>query len=440
MGYFMQVSVEMTKGLERKLTVRLPAEQIQEAVDERMHSIRGTIKLDGFRPGKVPYKVVKKRFGGQVRQEVLGDLIQSSFQQAVTSQQLRPVGIPNILPLVGDEEGDGFGYTAVFEVFPEFELASVEALEIERPVAEIIDTDIDLMIEELRKQHASWNDIVRPSMRGDQVVIDFNGTVDGEEMPAGRMEKMSLELGSNKMIPGFEDQLVDLTAGEDKTIQVGFPDDYQDDNLAGKEAEFAVHVHAVKAIELPALDDEFFGRLGIREGGIEAFRKDVTDNVQRQLEQIIKNKTKRAVMNALVEANALDIPKSMVVDEIQNCRQQVVQQMQIPKGGDTPDLDDELFREESERRVKLGLVVAEIIKSANLEANPEKIRESLRKIVASYEEPEKIMNYYYQNPELLKGVERLVLEQEVTDWVTSQCKVIDIPTTYQELVNAGQPA
>ena len=434
----MQVSVETSEGLERKLIVRLPAERIQGAVDERLHSMKGKVKLDGFRPGKVPFSVIKKRFGGQVRQEVLGDVIQSSFQEAIVSESLRPAGMPQILPLEdADLETGGFGYTATFEVFPEIELAPAEKIEIERIVAEVLDADVDTMIENLRKQRATWTDVERDAATGDQLIIDFTGTREGEEIVGGKGEKSTLELGSGTMIPGFEDQLIGVRANDDKTIEVTFPDDYQNEELAGKPVEFAVYVHSVKEAELPALEDDFFKGFGIDEGGLEAFREDIAGNMNRELEQTLQNKLKQAVMIGLAEANTVNIPNAMVSQEIVGIRKQMIEQMQIPEGGQAPVLDDDLFRGEAERRVKLNLVVAEVIKVAELKSDPGKVRETIEKMASSYQKPEQFVNYYYQNEELLQSVEMLVLEQAVTDWVLSQCKVTDKPTTFKEIMSSS---
>ncbi len=432
----MQVSVETTDGLERKLTVRLPAEQIQGAVDERLHSIKGTVRLDGFRPGKVPFTVVKKRFGGQVRQEVLGEVLQSSLQEAIVNESLRLAGMPSILPLEnegGDEQG--FAYTATFEIFPEFELTPADSIEIERPTAEVLESDIDTMIENLRKQRASWNEVEREAALGDQVNIDFDGTVDGEHIPGGKAENTPLELGSGTMVPGFEEQLLGAKKGEDKTIQVTFPEDYQSAELAGKQAEFVIHVHSISEIELPEIDESFLKEFGVEEGGVAAFRDDIANNMRRQLEQAVQSKLKQAVMAALVEANTVQIPNTMVSDEIGRLRQQLEEQIQSSGNDETPQLDDALFREEAEHRVKLGLVVAEVIKTAELQANPDNVRKIIEDMAASYQEPEQIVNYYYQNQELLQNIEGLALEQEVIEWVVSQCKVTDVSTTFKEVMS-----
>jgi trigger factor len=369
---------------------------------------------------------------------VLGEVIQSSFQEAVVSESLRPAGMPQILPLEdADLESGGFGYTATFEVFPEFELAPTNLIEIERPSAEVGEDDVDTMISNLRKQRATWSVVDREAVTGDQLIIDFTGTVEGEEFAGGSAENTALELGSATMIPGFEDQLIGVVAGGDKTVQVDFPDDYDNDELAGKPGEFAVHIHSVKQAELPELDNDFIKLFGVEQGGIEAFRKDIASNMKRELEQAIQNKVKHAIMEALSEANTVDIPNAMVSEEIGGMRKHMIEQMQIPEGGHAPELDDDLFRGEAERRVKLRLVVAEVIKVAELKASPQKVRETIEKLASSYQKPEQFVNYYYQNEELLQSVEMMVLEQAVTEWVVSQCKVTDKPATFQEVMNSA---
>ena len=437
----MQVSVETTQGLERKLTIKLPADRVQGAVDQRLNSLKSTVRLDGFRPGKVPFSVLKKRFGGQVRQEVLGEVIQSSFQEAVTSESLRPAGMPDILPLEdeGLEEG-GFGYTATFEVFPEFELTATEELEIERPVSELSDDDLNDMIENLRKQKAEWVDVERAAASGDQVIIDFKGSVDGEEFAGGSAEKTPLELGSNTMIPGFEDQLIGATVDEERVIDVTFPEDYQSEELAGKAAKFEIKVHEVKEAQLPELDDTFAKEFGIEDGDMEKFRADIRENMQRQLDERIQSRVKSAVMSALAEANSIDIPQAMVRDEIGRMRQQILQQFPQSEGSEPPALEDDLFRSEAEQRVKTGLVVAEVINTAELTADADKVREMIEQMAASYQEPQQVVNYYYQNEELLRNIEGAVLEQAVTEWVIERAKVTDKSLTFKELMNAAPAA
>lgn len=428
----MQVSVEATEGLERKLKVQVPADRIDSAVDERLQSLSKSVRLQGFRPGKVPMKVVRTRFGAQVRQEVIGEVIQSSFQDAVVQEKLRPAGLPQIEPLELDAGAD-FSYTAVFEVYPEFELAATDSLEIEKPVAEVADADIDDMIESLRKQRTDWEDVERAAEDGDQLTIDFLGRVDGEEFAGGKADNVPLVLGSGSMIPGFEDQLVGASAGDEKTIKVSFPEDYRAEHLAGKEAEFDVKVHAVKASKLPEIDDEFVKAFGVEEGGVEALRDDIRKNMSRELEQAVAGRVKQQAMDGLLSLNEIALPKALVQEEIGRLRENIAGQM--PEGAGTDHLSDELFSNDAERRVRLGLIIAEVIKSAELKADPEKVREYVENLAASYQEPQQVIDYYYGNRELLQNVEGLVLEQAVTDWVVENAKVSEVSTTFKEVMN-----
>ncbi len=430
----MQVSVEATEGLERKLKVQVPAERIDSAVNERLQSLSKTVRLQGFRPGKVPLRVVRTRFGAQVRQEVLGEVIQSSFQEAVVQEQLRPAGMPQIEP-VDMDAGKELSYTAVFEVYPDFELAAVDGMQIERPVAEVAESDIDEMIDNLRKQRSEWETVERAAEDGDQLTIDFVGSIDGEEFPGGKADNMPLVLGSGSMIPGFEEQLVGASAGDERSVKVSFPEDYRAEHLAGKEAEFSVKVHAVKVPQLPEVDDEFAKSFGVDEGGVDALRADIRNNMQRELKQAVETRVKQQVMEGLVALNPIDLPKALVEEEIARLRQNVAGQM--PEGASTEHLSDELFSADAERRVRLGLVVAEVIKSAELKADADKVREYVENLAASYQEPQQVVDYYYGNRELLQNVEGLVLEQAVTDWVVARAQVSEKPTAFKDVMNTA---
>jgi len=428
----MQVSVEATEGLERKLKIQVPAERIDSAVNERLQSLSKTVRLQGFRPGKVPFRVVRTRFGAQVRQEVLGEVIQSSFQEAVVQEQLRPAGMPQIEPFNMDADKE-LAYTAVFEVYPDFELASVDDLEIERPVAEVAESDIDEMIDSLRKQRSEWEAVERAAEEGDQLTIDFVGSIEGEEFPGGKADNMPLVLGSGSMIPGFEEQLTGASAGDEHAVKVSFPEDYRAEHLAGKEAEFSVKVHAVKAPQLPEVDEEFAKSFGVEEGGVETLRADIRNNMNRELKQAVEARVKQQVMDGLVARNPIDLPKALVDEEVGRLRQNVAGQM--PEGASTEHLADELFTADAERRVRLGLVVAEVIKDAELKADADKVREYVENLAASYQEPQQVVDYYYDNRELLQNVEGLVLEQAVTDWVVARAKVSDVQTAFKDVMN-----
>ncbi len=433
----MQVTVETTQGLERKLTVQLPIEQIDSKVDERLNSLRKTSKINGFRPGKVPMTVIKKRYSGQVRGEVLGELINSSFYEAVKQENLRPAGHPRIDPVENDAENQ-FVFKAIFEIYPEFEAASVESLEIERSIVEVNTSDVDDMLDTLRNQRVQWSDVERVSIDGDQLTIDFIGRIEGEEFAGGKAEKAPLVLGSGSMIDGFESQLVGLETGDKRTIKVTFPDDYKAEELAGKEAEFDINVHSVKESNLPALDEQFAKDFGIKDGSIETLRADVQKNMQRELAQALENDLRNKVMDGLLSINTLELPKALVGDEVERLKRQFEEQ--IPQGAEVGKLDDGMFTENAERRVKLGLIIAEIVKKNEIIANAEKVREQVESVASTYQKPEQVIDYYYGNRELMQNIEGLVLEQEVCDWVLSQAKVNNVNKTFKEVMDKARSA
>jgi len=302
----MQVSVETTSGLERKMTVEVPSEDIDSAVQERLQSLSKTARMNGFRPGKVPFKVVKKRFEPQVRGEVMGDVINRSFQDAVQQEKLRLAGSPRIEPLEEDAleaSSEGFRYTAVFEVYPEFEPKFDTSISVERPAVDIGAADVDEVLESLRKQRTEYTEVDRPSADEDQVEIDFTGRVDGEEFEGGKAEKTPLVLGSGSMIGGFEEQLIGLSAGDDKTITVSFPEAYGAAHLAGKDAEFDIHVHTVKEASLPEVNEELVKSFGIEDGTIESLRADIEKNMTKELKQRVDSQVKQQVMDGLLDLN-----------------------------------------------------------------------------------------------------------------------------------------
>lgn len=432
----MQVSVETTQGLERKLTVQLPAQDIDSKVDERLASLKKSAKINGFRPGKVPMSVIRKRYAGQVRGEVLGDVINTSFYEAVSQEKLRPAGYPQITP-VESEGSDQFVFDAVFEVYPEFEPANVEDLEIERSVVEVTEADVDDMLNTLQKQRAEWKEVDRAAANDDQIIIDFNGRMDGEEFAGGKADNAPLVLGSGSMIGGFEEQLAGVSSGDEKTIKVTFPEDYQAENLAGKEAEFDIKVHAVKESVLPEIDEEFARGFGVEDGSVDALRSDIRSNMERELKQALDNEAKKQVMDGLLDINDVQIPKALISEEIGRLKQQLVGQM--PEGFDTGALGDDMFTEDAERRVKLGLVIAELVKVNELKADPAKVREQIETIASSYQEPQQVIDYYNGNRELMQNVEGLVLEQEVCDWVVGKAKVSEHNKSFKDVMNKAQP-
>ncbi|MCA1805329.1 MAG: trigger factor [Xanthomonadaceae bacterium] len=425
----MQVSVENTSALERRMTVQIPAEQVDSVVKTRLQSMTRTVRLDGFRPGKVPFKVVERKFGPQVRLEALGELISSTYQEAVQQQNLRPAGDPRIEP-PQSEGGETLQYVATFEVYPDFEPAAVSAIKVTRPKAEVTDADVDRMLEKLRKQRVSWEPKEDAAALGDRVIIDFEGTIDGESFSGNKASNLPLELGSKTMIDTFEDQLVGAKAGEERSIEVKFPADYSFADVAGKPARFKVKVSQVQAARLPELDDSFADSFGISGGGLEGLRAEVRRNMERELSQTIKNKVKRQVFDALMEQNAIDVPRALVSSEVDALARQAEQQG-LQSGG------REAFENEASRRVALGLIIGEIIRRNQLQVDPERVRAEVENLSASYEKPEEVVQYYYSNRDALAGVQSYVMEDIVTDWVLDQAQVTEESATFDSVMQAG---
>lgn len=429
----MQVSVETINNLERKMTVDLPAEQVDAEVNKRLQELARTQRMNGFRPGKVPMSVVKKRFGKPVRQEVMGEVMQRSFFEAVTQEKLQPAGMPRIEPVQMDE-GQDIKFTATFEVYPEVTVGDLGNIEFERPVAEATDDDLAKMLETLREQRGSWVEVKRKAKEGDQVVIDFVGTVDGEEFEGGKGSDVEVELGSDQMIPGFESGLVGASANSDVELKVTFPDDYQAEELAGKDAVFATHVKRVNKKELPTLT-ELAEQLGAKDG-IKQLKADVRKNMERELASTIKSQVKSKVMDALVDLQEVDVPKTLIDAEIDRMRQDAVSR--LGNRGKLPELPGELFEEQATRRVKLGLVVGEIIKQEDLKADDDKVRAAVDDLASVYEQSDEVVKWYYSDQNRLREVESLVLEDAVIELVASKAKVTDKSMTFDEVMNPDQ--
>lgn len=430
----MQVSVEATEGLERRLSIEVPADEVNGEVQKRLKNMAGRVRLDGFRPGKVPMKVLEKRFGGQVRQEVLGDLMQSSFYEAVAKEKLRPAGRPAIEP-TNMEPGQALAYVATFEVYPEVALASMADLAVERPVTTISEADVDQMVETLRKQRISWNTVERPAQNGDQVTLDFEGTIDGEAFPGNSGNGVKLELGAGRFIGGFEEGLVGATAGEERTLDLQFPEDYHAKDVAGKPVQFKVKVAVVAEPHLPEVDDDFAHAFGVNEGGVESLRQQVRENMQRELDQTVKSVVKNQVMDALLTANPLDVPKGLISEEVGRLREQARMQF---GGSKDIQLPDELFRDQAERRIKLGLLLAEVIQANEMKVDPDRLRQTVETIAAAYEEPEQVVKWYYGRKDQMAELESVVLEEQVVDWILGQAQVADKETPFNELMKVGQ--
>lgn len=431
----MQVSIETTSGLERRLTVGVPSAQVESEVTKRLQEASKNVRINGFRQGKVPMKVVKQRYGAGVRQEVIGEVMSRSFYEAVQKEDVKPAGQPSI-EAKEISEGKDLEYVATFEVYPSIALADLSKVEITKHNANVSEQDVENMIEVLRKQQATWSEVERAAASGDKVVIDFVGTKDGEEFAGGKAEGQELLLGSGSMIPGFEDGIVGLKAGEEKTLSLTFPEDYQAEELKGAAVEFAVKVSKVLESELPELNDELFAKFGVEEGGEAKFREEVKGNMDRELANAAKAKVKKQVMDSLIEANDVEVPSALVANEIQALRNQMMQQF----GGASDKIDakallpDDMFKEEAARRVALGLLVGEVIKTAELKADGDRVRAMVEEVASTYQSPEEVVEYYYNNEQLLQGVEAAVLEDQVVEHVLNIAKVSEQESTYDDLI------
>ncbi len=429
----MQVSVETTDGLERKMTIAVPSVQVDSAVNARLQEAAKSVRLNGFRKGKIPFKVIKSKFGKGVRQEVVGELMSQTYYDAINQESLKPAGQPKIEP-TNIEEGKDLEFVATFEVYPEIILPDFSKLEVERLNADINDTDIDEMIETLRQQRQTWEVIEREAADQDMTNIDYLGKKDGEEFEGGAAQGANLVLGSERMIPGFEAGIIGKKAGDEFTLSLKFPTEYHNDDLAGAAVEFDITLNSVSEQVLPDVNEEFYKSFGVEEGDVEAFREEVSNNMRREMKTTSRNKLKTKVMDALIAAVDVTVPESLVSNEILQLKSQALQQMGGAQGADPSMLPDELFKEQADRRVILGLVLGEIIGQQNLQADPAKVRESVEELAATYESPDDVINWYYGNKEQLATIESAVVEDQVFDYIIEESVVTDTEVSYQEII------
>jgi trigger factor len=426
----MQVSVESGQGLERRMTVELPPERFEAAVASRLQHLARTARLAGFRPGKVPLKILRQRYGEAINQEVLGELVETSFSEAVGQQQLRPAGPPRVVPSV-DHAARRYAYTATFEVLPTISLGPLADQVVKRPVAEVGEADLDAMIERLRQQRKTWAAVERPAQLGDRVIASFTGTVDGEPLQGGSASDRPIELGSEHLIPGFEDGLVGVSAGESRTLYLTFPDGYHVKDLAGKQVVFEVSVSAVEAAVVPEVDGDLARAFGVEDGDVERFRADVRANMERELRTRIQSRLKHEVMDALIAANPLDVPGVLVREEIATLRERTSREA----GGSGVQLPDALFEETAKRRVALGLIIAEVVRQEGIQVDPKRVRAAVEDMAATYETPSEVVDYYYSKKENLATFETMVLEDQVVDWVLDHAQIEDEPLSFQQLTD-----
>jgi trigger factor len=433
----MQVSIETLDGLARRMTVQVPSERVSEAVEKKLKDLSKTVRIDGFRPGKVPLKVVQQKFGGHVRQEVIGDVIESSYQEALIQEKVRPAGMPSI-DSVSSEEKEDMSYTATFEVFPEVEELELESIEVERPLVEITDKDFEAMLQKLREQRKTWKETKAAAKKGFQVMVDFEGRVDGELFEGGAGKDMPVEIGAGQMLPEFESGLEGIKASEQRTVEVNFPEDYHGADVAGKKAEFTLKATKISKPELPELDEEFARGFGVQDGDLEKMRADIRANMEKEKNDRLKMNLKNKVMSGLLEHNTIIAPSAMVAEEINNLRAQAVQRMgKDAESVDEAGLPNELFAEEATRRVQLGLLISEVIKKEKIELNQELVESSIEEMAVAYEQPDQVRDYYRQNQQARSGIEGMVLEEQVVTHILDRAQVTEQESSFDDLMNGN---
>lgn len=432
----MQVSVEATNGLERRMTVTIPAEQVEKEVENRLKALSRTVRIAGFRPGKVPVKVVATRYGAQVRNEVIGEVTQTSFREAVTQENLRLAGMPQIEPKE-ISPGSDLEYTAIFEVFGDVELTPLDDKEIEKPVATITDEDVTTMVDKLRQQRANWVAVERPAQEGDRVNIDFEGTIDGEAFDGNSGQQVALVLGSSSFIPGFEDGLIGCKAGDETTLDLQFPDDYQSEAVAGKPVNFKVKVNEVAEAELPEVDAEFMSSFEVSSGDMDGFLAEIRSSMEAELEQVLKDMTKKRVLDMLYETNSVDVPEAVVQSSIDDMMAQMRSNLG-DQGGRVNELDRTLFAPSARRKAALGILLNEIARQQGFRAAPERVKQVVENLAESYDQPEQVVRWYYSDRSRLSNIESLVVEEMVVDWVIDNVKVNEKNMTFDEVMQARQ--
>jgi trigger factor len=434
----MQATVETLEGLERRLNITVPAANIEDAVTSELRNIAKNRRFDGFRKGKVPMKMVAQMYGKAVRQDVMGEVMQRHFIEAIVKEKINPAGAPTFAP-VENEAGKDLVFAATFEVYPEVELKGLENIVVEKPALVLNDSDVEEMIETLRKQQATWTEVDAAAEEGSRATIDFVGSIDGEEFEGGKAENFPLEMGQGRMIPGFEDGIMGKVAGTEFEIDVAFPEDYHAENLKGKEAKFFIKINKVETQELPEINDEFVSKFGVAEGGVDALKAEVRKNMERELKQAIKNKIKEQAIDGLVKENEIDVPAAVVDQEIGVLRQQAAQRF-----GGNPEaaeqLPRELFEEQAKRRVMVGLLLGEVIKAEELTADDEKVKALIAEMATAYEDPSEVVSYYEQNEEMMNNMRNVALEEQAVDAIIAKAQVSDKETSFNELMNQQQPA
>ncbi|MFZ7274281.1 trigger factor [Avibacterium avium] len=429
----MSFNIETTQGLERRVTITVPAETVDQAVREELKRVAKNARVDGFRKGKVPPHIIEKRFGASVRQDVLGDLLQKHFFNVLVDSKVNLAGRPSF-NVEQFEAGKDLVFTATFEVYPEVELKGLDQIKVEKPVVEITEADIDKMVDVLRKQQATWEETQEPAKADDRVTIDFVGTVDGEEFEGGKATDFVLAMGQGRMIPGFEEGIIGHKVGDQFDIDVTFPEEYHAENLKGKAAKFAITLKKVEVMVLPELTDEFVAKFGPNTKTVADLRAEIAKNMQRELKNALTARVKNQVIEGLIEQNPIDVPAAAVEQEIDVLRQQAAQRF----GGNqqqAAQLPRELFEEQAKRRVQVGLLLSEVIASNELKADEARADAMIQDIASAYEQPAEVVEYYKNNKELMNNIRNVVLEDQAIDAVLAKAQVTEKPASFDEVMN-----
>jgi len=430
----MQVNVQSSGSLERRMEVSVPKEEIEEAIAERLKRVSRTAKLKGFRPGKAPIKVIRQQFGEQVRQEVLSDILQQSFTRAVAEAKLTPAAGPRIEP-ISSAPGEDLKYRAVFEIFPEIALTAVEGLVVSRPVADVSESDIEAMVQNLREQRPSFDAVDRESREGDRVTMDFEGLIDGKAFEGSKGEDIAVLLGAGRMLKDFETGILGVKADETKQVAVRYPDEYHNKDLAGRTADFSVHVKKVEEKRLPPLDDAFCLEYGVTEGGLEQLLSEVADNMRRELAENVRSRLKQQVFDRFLEANPVDVPNALVEQQVRDMQMDTARRMGAKDAAQVPPAEP--FVEPARRRVALGMLVNELVKTREIKIDRTRVETRLGELAATYPDPDAVLKAYRQNPDAMRQVEGMVLEDQVVDYLLERAAVTDQPSTFKELMNFG---
>ncbi|APC97916.1 trigger factor [Francisella frigiditurris] len=434
----MQVTVEKKEGINCSLLIEVPANEIDSAVSKRINQTAKTIKMDGFRPGKVPANLVKKKYGEQIRFEIISDLIPKKYTKAIQDEKLEVAGIE--VDLKENKEGEPLKFVANIELFPEFEVTGFDKIKIEKPVVDLGDAEVEKMIDNLRKQYATWNEVDREVQKDDKVTIDFVGKIDGEVFEGGSADASQVVIGSNQMIPGFEEGIIGMRKDEERTITVTFPTEYQNKELAGKESQFDIVVKKIEEAELPAVDEEFVAKFGVK-GSVDTFSAEIKENMERELKFIIQKKVKEQLFEGLREITEFNVPNALIKREIDAAKQNLIKSMGGEKSGFNVDqLPDNLFEKNAKQRVETSLILDNLLKVHNFEADDESVDALLSEMVKAYEEPEKTKAEIKKNPREINNLKALVVENKLTDWVLEQAQVTEKKEDFFEIIRANMQA